>query len=73
MKKVLILLTVSLFFIGSAFPPNNEFITIPGIRGAAPREISTKNLAHIIESRMEEILEYVVYHLRQIGLDKKLA
>jgi cell division protein FtsA len=53
--------------------PNNEFITIPGIRGAAPREISTKNLAHIIESRMEEILEYVVYHLRQIGLDKKLG
>jgi cell division protein FtsA len=61
---------------GSAFSseaPNNEYITIPGIKGASPREISTKSLSHIIQSRMEEILEYVVYHLRQVGLDKKLG
>ncbi len=53
--------------------PLNEFITIPGIKNAPPREISTKNLAHIIESRMEEIMEYVVFHLRQVGLEKKLG
>jgi cell division protein FtsA len=53
--------------------PNNEFITIPGIKGAPQREISTKNLSHIIQSRMEEILEHVMYQLRQHGLDKKLG
>jgi cell division protein FtsA len=53
--------------------PNNEFITIPGIKGAPHREISTKNLSHIIQSRMEEILEHVMYQLRQHGLDKKLG
>ena len=31
-----------------------------------------KNLAHIIEARTHEILEYVMYHLKQIDLDKRL-
>jgi cell division protein FtsA len=53
--------------------PNNEFITIPGIKGAPPREISTQSLSHIIQSRMQEILENVMYQLRQHGLDKKLG
>jgi cell division protein FtsA len=51
---------------------NNAYITIPGLRGLPPKEISVKNLAHIIEARMHEILDYVVYHLKQINLDKKL-
>lgn len=50
----------------------NAYITIPGLRGLPPKEISVKNLAHIIQARMQEILDYVVYHLRQIDLDKKL-
>jgi cell division protein FtsA len=50
----------------------NAYITIPGLRGLPPKEISVKNLAHIIQARMEEILDYVVYHLKQISLDKKL-
>jgi cell division protein FtsA len=53
--------------------PSNEFISIPGIKGADPRQISTKNLSHIIQSRMEEILDHVMFHLRQQGLDKKLG
>lgn len=50
----------------------NAYITIPGLRGLPPKEISVKNLAHIIQARMQEILEYVVFHLRQIDLDKRL-
>src|SRR5690606_1194808 len=50
----------------------NAYITIPGLRGLPAKEISVKNLAHIVQARMEEILDYVVYHLKQIGLDKRL-
>lgn len=50
----------------------NAYITIPGLRGLPPKEISVRNLAHIIQARMQEILDYVVYHLKQINLDKRL-
>ncbi|RYZ47137.1 MAG: cell division protein FtsA [Sphingobacteriales bacterium] len=50
----------------------NAYITIPGLRGLPPKEISVKNLAHIIQARMQEILDYVVYHLKQVELDKRL-
>lgn len=50
----------------------NAYITIPGLRGLPPKEISMKNLAHIIQARMQEILDYVVYHLKQVDLDKRL-
>lgn len=50
----------------------NAYITIPGLRGLPAKEISVKNLAHIIQARTQEILDYVLYHLKQIGLDKKL-
>lgn len=51
---------------------SNAFITIPGLKGQQPKEISAKNLANIIQARMEEILEYVVYHLKQLNLLDKL-
>jgi len=51
---------------------SNAFITIPGIRGMAPKEISVKNLANIIQARMSEILDFVVYHLKQVGLDSRM-
>ncbi|MBS1630165.1 MAG: cell division protein FtsA [Bacteroidetes bacterium] len=50
----------------------NTFITIPGLRGLPPKEISARNLAHIIQARMTEVLDYVVYNLKLIGLDKQL-
>ena len=49
----------------------NAFITIPGMRGLPAREISVKNLANIIQARMTEILEFVSYHLKQVGLDNR--
>src|SRR5678809_600577 len=37
----------------------------------APKEISVKSLASIIQARMNEILDFVTYHLKQVGLDNK--
>src|SRR6187431_2505711 len=51
---------------------SNAFITIPGLRGMAAKEISVKNLANIIQARMNEILDFVTYHLKQVGLDNKM-
>jgi cell division protein FtsA len=50
----------------------NAFITIPGLKGQQPKEISARNLAHIIQCRMVEILDYVMYHLKQLNLQDKL-
>ena len=51
---------------------NNAFITIPGLRGMPAKEISVKNLANIIQARMSEIMDFVTYHLKQVGLDNKM-
>ena len=51
---------------------SNAFITIPGLRGMAPKEISVKNLASIIQARMSEIMDFVTYHLKQVGLDTRM-
>src|SRR5215467_9279893 len=50
----------------------NAYITIPGLRGMPAKEISVKNLANIIQARMSEILDFVSYHLKQVGLDNKM-
>ncbi len=49
----------------------NAFITIPGIKGMPAKEISVKSLAGIIQARMNEILDFVTYHLKQVGLDHR--
>jgi len=51
---------------------SNAFITIPGLRGMAPKEISVKTLASIIQARMSEIMDFVTYHLKQVGLDNRM-
>ncbi len=51
---------------------SNAFITIPGLRGMQPKEISVKNLASIIQARMSEIMDFVTFHLKQVGLDTRL-
>ncbi len=51
---------------------NNAFIKIPGLRGLPSRDISVKNLAGIIQARMSEILAFVTFHLKQVGLDNKM-
>jgi cell division protein FtsA len=50
----------------------NEIVSIPGLRGREPREISLKNLAHIIQARMEEIIEHIYYEIKNSGYENKL-
>lgn len=51
----------------------NEVVCIPGLRGRDPKEISLKNLANIIQSRMEEILDHVYFEIKNSGLEKQLS
>jgi len=51
----------------------NEIVSIPGLRNRPPKEISVKNLASIIEARMEEIIEMVQSEIMASGLYKKLT
>ena len=60
---------------GSALARENreeEIVAIPGLRGRTPKEISLKNLASIIQARMEEIIEHIYYEIRNSGYEKKL-
>lgn len=49
-----------------------EVVCIPGLRGRDPKEITLRNLASIIQARMEEIIEHVYYEIRNSGYEKKL-
>lgn len=51
---------------------DNRIITIPGLRGREPKEISEKNLARIIQSRVEEIFDFIYWEIQRSGYDKKL-
>ncbi len=51
---------------------DNRIITIPGLMGREPKEISEKNLAKIIQSRVEEFFEYVMWEIRRSGFEHKL-
>lgn len=60
---------------GSALASENkaeEIISIPGLRGRAPKEISLKNLANIIGARMSEIIEHVQFEIKNSGYENKL-
>ncbi len=50
----------------------NDIVVIPGLNGREPKEISVKNLAHIIQARMEEIIEQVYFEIRNSGFERKL-
>jgi len=50
----------------------NEVVVIPGLRGRSPKEISVKNLAHIIQARMEEIIEHAYFEIKNSGYEKKM-
>ena len=60
---------------GSALASENkeeEIVSIPGLRGRRPKEITLKNLANIIQARMEEIIEHIYYEIKNSGYEKKL-
>lgn len=57
---------------GSAWPAenkDNEIVSIPGLRGRDPKEISLKNLSKIIHSRVIEIIELVFNEIKEYGHD----
>jgi len=53
--------------------PANEVVSIPGLREREPKEISIRNLAAIIEARMEEIVDLVYSDLTKSGFAGKLT
>ena len=52
---------------------DNEVVSIPGLRNRQPKEISVKNLASIIEARMEEIIEMCYAEICRSGYRNRLA
>ena len=50
----------------------NEIVSIPGLRGRDPKEISLKTLAQIIQARMEEVIENIYYEIKNSGYENKL-
>ena len=55
---------------GSAWPgenKDNEIVSIPGLRGREPKEISLKNLSKIIHARVVEIIEQVYAEIKEYG------
>jgi cell division protein FtsA len=60
---------------GSALASENkdeEVVAIPGLRGRPPKEITLKNLASIIQARIEEIIEQVYFEIKNSGYEHKL-
>ncbi len=53
--------------------PEDKVVTIPGISGRDPKEISFKSLAYIIQSRMEEIIDAVAFEIENSGYYEKLS
>ena len=52
---------------GSAWPGENketEIVSIPGLRGREPKEITLKNLSKIIHARVQEIIEHVFLEIK---------
>src|SRR5690606_5367924 len=45
----------------------NEIVSIPGLRGREPKEISLKNLSKIIHARVVEIIEQVYVEIKNYG------
>ena len=50
----------------------NVIVSIPGLRGKDPKEVSVKNLSAVIESRMKEIIDLVNYQIKSSGYQDKL-
>lgn len=52
---------------------HNKFVSVPGIRGREPKEVSCKNLARIIQARMEEIVDAIHFETKASGVADKLG
>jgi cell division protein FtsA len=52
---------------------DDKVVTVPGINGREPKEISFKSLAYIIQSRMEEIIDAALFEIENSGCMEKLS
>ncbi len=50
----------------------NQIVCIPGFSGREPKEISIQNLSNIIQARTEEIIEQVMYEIKNSGYEGRL-
>ena len=58
---------------GSAWPgenSDNEIVSIPGLRGREPKEISLKMLSKVIHARLVEIIDQVYLEVKNYGNDE---
>src|SRR6056297_1629599 len=58
----------------SAWPgenKDNEIVSIPGLRGRDPKEITLKNLSEIIHARVVEIVEQVYVEIKNYGHEEQ--
>ncbi|HKL67203.1 MAG TPA: cell division protein FtsA [Bacteroidales bacterium] len=53
--------------------PEDKVVSVPGISGRDPKEISFKSLAYIIQSRMEEVIDAVNFEIQSSGYADKLS
>ena len=61
---------------GKALPesaPLNHYVTVQTMRNHPPKEISCRNLALIIQARLEDIIEQVHYEVLKAGAKDKLG
>lgn len=59
---------------GSAWPgenKDNEIVSIPGLRGREPKEITLKNLSKIIHYRVVEIIDQVFLEIKNYGHEEQ--
>lgn len=59
---------------GSAWPgdnKDNEIVSIPGLRGRDPKEITLKNLSKIIHARTVEIIQQVYAEIKAYGHEEQ--
>ena len=59
---------------GSAWPgenKENEIVSIPGLRGREPKEITLKNLSKIIHARVIEIIEQAYLEIKNYGHEEQ--
>ncbi len=52
---------------------DNRIISVAGLKGRPNKEIAEKNLARIIQARVEEIFDYVLEEIRRSGYQRKLV
>jgi cell division protein FtsA len=52
---------------------DNRKIIIPGLKGRDPKAVTEKNLALIIQARVEEIFDHILFEIKRSGYDRKVS